>query len=378
MKKRYLFLSIPLLFLFLFVPRFLQAKSDPFDPLPTEFSYSTTDLCFLRSTHLITLERIDKWEASLQKYFKEKNIPYLPQLRFYTYLYLAQRDAAFLSFNVHHFFIGSLDPLTRRVVETFFPDFPYSPDFLTDLYSEELAKKVWEPYLFRFQQENASTSIFQPCGENSISEKIQAVAKWLPWTSPLPQPPPPSENLEEQVECMEKQRSHLTEKQKELAYAWAGEKGFLNQWWDLANLTMRKNGTPLGKTLLTRSLLTMSLYDAVIAAFKAKYTYCLPRPFLVDPHIHPLIHKPDSPSYPSGHAAQAGAAEIVLCFLIPEECESWSTLANQCTQSRIWAGVHTPQDAFQGKKLGEEIGISTIRPFLHLFPKRVKNVIMTP
>ncbi|MEZ4659658.1 MAG: phosphatase PAP2 family protein [Caldilineaceae bacterium] len=52
--------------------------------------------------------------------------------------------------------------------------------------------------------------------------------------------------------------------------------------------------------------------DAIVA-WDAKYAYNRPRPS----GITPLIVEPASPSYPSEHAAAAGAAATVLAYLFP-------------------------------------------------------------
>ena len=104
----------------------------------------------------------------------------------------------------------------------------------------------------------------------------------------------------------------------------------------------------------------MGLYDSLIAAFDAKYTYCIPRPWMVDDTVHPIISYPKSPSYPSGHATQAGAAAVILSFFFPNDASMWQEIADDSSQSRIWAGVHTPQDAEQGEQLGKEVGASIL------------------
>ncbi len=143
MKKRHFLIPLPFLLVFFFGPLLIEKKEDHFDPLPTEFAYSEEKLKETRSPQLITLERIDKWEEPLQKYFSDQNISPSVRAHFYTYLYIAQRDAAFLSFNAHHCFIGSLDPLTAQIVQAFFPDFSAFPEMVTDPYSEQLAQEVW-------------------------------------------------------------------------------------------------------------------------------------------------------------------------------------------------------------------------------------------
>ena len=63
--------------------------------------------------------------------------------------------------------------------------------------------------------------------------------------------------------------------------------------------------------------LAMAMYDATIVAWNAKYTYKRSRPSDFDPRLNPVVAVPDSPSYPSEHAAVAAAAAGVLATLFP-------------------------------------------------------------
>jgi len=101
----------------------------------------------------------------------------------------------------------------------------------------------------------------------------------------------------------------------------------------------------------------MGLYDSLIASMNAKYTYCVPRP------IHSLLKKPQTPSYPSGHAAQAGTAEVILSYFFPKASDMWNQIADDSSQSRIWGGVHTHQETIEGERLGRQVGESTLNTF---------------
>ena len=350
--KKILFSILAFFLFFFFAPWVFQAKADHFAPLPTEFSYSEEKLSKIRSPHLITIERIDKWEAALQNYFIKNNTGYSIQLRFYTYLYLAQRDAVFLSYNIHRCFAGSLDPLTKKVVAAFFPDFDGVPeDFYSDPYSDELAKQIWPYYFDRLEKENASSRRFKPCLDEDVPEYIQSIAKWIPWAGPLPTAPPPGREIENV------RTKPLTDEQIHLMHAWAGEKGLVRHWRILANEFMLKEQVPVGKTLFVRSILMMGLYDSQIAVLNAKYAYCVPRP------SNPRIKKSATPGYPSGHASQAGTAEVILSYFFPEESTKWRQIAEEASQSRVWARVHTDQDVEAGLELGKQVGEAALNTF---------------
>jgi membrane-associated phospholipid phosphatase len=99
----------------------------------------------------------------------------------------------------------------------------------------------------------------------------------------------------------------------------------------------------------------MAMYDATIAAWESKYFYNRPRPSELDHKLPTAVDVPDSPSYPSEHAAAAGAAAAVLAFMLPAEAASFQALAEQAAMSRVLAGVQYPSDVTAGLALGRAV-----------------------
>jgi membrane-associated phospholipid phosphatase len=65
------------------------------------------------------------------------------------------------------------------------------------------------------------------------------------------------------------------------------------------------------------ALLSVAIYDATVAAWDSKYAYNRLRPTAFDPSLTATLPNPQSPSYPSEHAAVAGAASTVLALSVP-------------------------------------------------------------
>jgi membrane-associated phospholipid phosphatase len=78
------------------------------------------------------------------------------------------------------------------------------------------------------------------------------------------------------------------------------------------------------------ALVNVAIYDATIAAWDAKYAYNRPRPSEADPSSTTVVPNPSSPSYPSEHAAAAGAASAVLAYLFPKDAARVHLLRTQC------------------------------------------------
>jgi len=108
------------------------------------------------------------------------------------------------------------------------------------------------------------------------------------------------------------------------------------------------------------SWMSMAIYDATVAAWKAKYDYNRKRPFQTDPSVIAAVPFPVSPSYPCEHSVTAAAAATVLAYFFPEKADSLVKLAKEASQSRISAGVAFPSDVAEGWKLGEQVAAKII------------------
>ena len=95
-----------------------------------------------------------------------------------------------------------------------------------------------------------------------------------------------------------------------------------------------------------------AMYDAMVASYHWKYEYGVEPPAGTDT----AIPAGADPSYPSEHAAMAGAASRVLAHLYPDESAlRLDELAEQAALSRVHAGVNTPSDVAAGIELGRAV-----------------------
>jgi undecaprenyl-diphosphatase len=79
------------------------------------------------------------------------------------------------------------------------------------------------------------------------------------------------------------------------------------------------------------------------------------------PHLHALIARPHTHSFPSGHATTSFACATVLAFAVPRLRLPLLVLAAAIAWSRVYVGVHYPLDVVAGALLGAAIGIAVIR-----------------
>lgn len=104
----------------------------------------------------------------------------------------------------------------------------------------------------------------------------------------------------------------------------------------------------------------MAMYDATVATWDSKYAYNRPRPSQADPTLKTVLPTPASPSYPSEHAATAGAAAGVLSYFFPDEAAYFQALAQEAAISRVRAGLQYPSDYTAGLELGKQVAARVI------------------
>jgi len=99
-----------------------------------------------------------------------------------------------------------------------------------------------------------------------------------------------------------------------------------------------------------------AINDTFAVVWFLKYQWLIPRPNQLDQTLRTIICTPKFPSYPSGHAAISGTAEVVLSYFFPPEADRLRELAEENGMSRIYGGVHYPVDHTEGMRLGRQIG----------------------
>lgn len=105
------------------------------------------------------------------------------------------------------------------------------------------------------------------------------------------------------------------------------------------------------------ALIHVAMYDALVASYHWKYEYDVKAP----EGVSTLVPASADPSYPSEHAAMAGAASKVIAFLYPDEAAlRLDEMADEAAQSRVDAGTNTPSDVEAGLALGRAVAEKVI------------------
>ena len=91
------------------------------------------------------------------------------------------------------------------------------------------------------------------------------------------------------------------------------------------------------------------------------------------PHLHPLVARPHTHSFPSGHATTSFACATVLALLLPRLRVPLFLLAAAIAWSRVYVGVHYPLDVVAGAALGVAIGLGVARALPRLAGVRLRS-----
>jgi hypothetical protein len=137
------------------------------------------------------------------------------------------------------------------------------------------------------------------------------------------------------------------------------------------------------------SQLTAALADSFVMAWEEKRHFAFWRPvtainqgspgIVADPRWEALIPTPPHPDYPSGHSADCSTGARVLegvfgADVVPfdypavgaqppasRRFATFADAANECGESRIWAGAHFRFASMEGLRIGTVVGAEALK-----------------
>ena len=173
---------------------------------------------------------------------------------------------------------------------------------------------------------------------------------------------------------------NLTEDNKAAALFWRDVPGVSSpgHWLSILQQVVRKTNSTLDKAALAYALTGAAINDALISCWKTKYQHNLVRPitYIRDVMGHTnwnsFIGTPAHPEYSSGHAVLSGAAGAAMKELFgnigtftdhtydymgfaPRTYQSFTAIAEEAAQSRVYGGIHYKQTADLGLVEGHKV-----------------------
>ncbi len=163
---------------------------------------------------------------------------------------------------------------------------------------------------------------------------------------------------DETAEILEYSRNPTRERLR-IAHFWADGVGTYTppgHWNEIAANDFVKQNFSEVRWARNLALLNMSLMDAAIACWDAKYTYFNPRPSQMDPRIKTVTGLPNFPSYISGHSTFSGAAATILGHILPARAGAYAGMAREASVSRMYGAIHYRSDCEKGLETGNKVG----------------------
>jgi membrane-associated phospholipid phosphatase len=127
------------------------------------------------------------------------------------------------------------------------------------------------------------------------------------------------------------------------------------RWTDTTFTLMRQGALNPVRQLRVLAYVRAAMYDAVVAAYHAKYAYNRKAPSQLASDLKIAVATVEEPSYPSEHAAVAGAAAGMLAAFFPKEAASLAAMAKEAANSRLLAGANYRSDVEAGLTLGQAV-----------------------
>ncbi len=186
-----------------------------------------------------------------------------------------------------------------------------------------------------------------------------SAASWRTWVaspSEIGVPPPPAPgSARAQAELAELRSAvdRRTPDQEPTIRFWSREPAVV-PWMERTLELVRGRLTQKDPVAASRAyaLVSVASYDAIVAAWRAKYRYRR----AAAPATDALLPVGPDPSYPSEHAAVAGAASRVLAYAFEEQpALRFEEMAREAADSRVQAGTNLRSDVEAGLALGRAV-----------------------
>lgn len=152
---------------------------------------------------------------------------------------------------------------------------------------------------------------------------------------------------------------HVTREQLRIAHFWAdGVNTYTppGHWNYIAATEFVEQNFSEARWARNMALLNMSMMDAGVACWDAKYLYFNPRPSQMNNDIKTVTGLPNFPAYISGHSTFSAAAAKVLGYIVPARATSYNAMAKEASDSRLYGAIHYRSDCEKGLETGAKVG----------------------
>jgi hypothetical protein len=176
---------------------------------------------------------------------------------------------------------------------------------------------------------------------------------------PVAPPSTNSQQFKDELDEIYNIQKNLSREQMRIAHFWADGVGTYTppgHWNYIAANEFAKLNFSEARWARNMALLNMSMMDAAVACWDAKYLYYSPRPSQMDGRIKSVTGVPNFPAYISGHSTFSGAASTVLGYIVPTNANAFIGMAKEASDSRLYGAIHYKSDCVKGLETGNKIG----------------------
>ena len=189
---------------------------------------------------------------------------------------------------------------------------------------------------------------------------------WVPWvlssaSQIRPGPPPAADSPEMAVDLAEVRSFARTPRTTGIALSWqfveSGGPNFQIYWTRYASRLLFEEGQPgnLPRAAQAYFLMNVAMVDTWISTQDTKFAYWGARPFQLDPAITTVFPTPPHPSYPSNRSSFNPAAAAILGHYFPRDAATMKAIAEEISESAIWAGIHYRTDIATANAMGYQV-----------------------
>ena len=350
-------------------------------PNGTYFAYAEQEMASLRTLPVpreqLSRDDLMAWDHIAMEIVKQKGSPPTIAARLYSNIAVAQREALLLMQTQGGTSKKAIDTVSANVVCRLMPDhcaayqrFKSSDAYATALSSIIMPKieaRIANDEQVRFTQ-TASQTAGSWNGQGAVTPEAGQWQTWADQSQVQPAPPPSYGSQEDlaQVQAVSGSVGSLTAFQMGSLLHWAGSKGTETPggiWLKYIDEALVDEQADIRRTADARSAMMMAVHDGFVLCWKTKFTYWTARPTMRDATLKAVIPVPNFPSYPSGHATISGAAAKVAGRYFPARAHSYTKMAQEAADGRVWAGIHFPVDSSAGLDLGAKAADNVLRRF---------------
>ncbi|MGH2560804.1 MAG: phosphatase PAP2 family protein [Thermomicrobiales bacterium] len=181
---------------------------------------------------------------------------------------------------------------------------------------------------------------------------------WLLASADELRPAAPGEPTQAERDELSDVRARQSDETREMVARWNDRPAVL-PWTDIALELIKEYKPSPVHASRALALVHVAVSDAVMAATAAQAVYGRPAPDAPAP-VSQRLAIPEPSSYPSAHAAVAGAAAGVLVDLFPGAAGELTQLEEEASTSRLWAGVNFRSDLDAGLAIGRTVAAKAI------------------